>query len=63
MLNKILVVLSYAVLIVGLLTATVAALIYGASFFFEVTSDPSKLFSSGCDMIVTGMVLVMWNER
>lgn len=63
MIDKIFVVLSYAVLIVGLLTAAVATLVYGASFFFEVTSDPSKLFSSGCDMIVTGMVLVMWNER
>ena len=63
MIDKILLILSYAVLIVGLLTVTAAALIFGASFFFEVTSDPLKLFSSGCDTIITGMVLVMWNER
>ena len=64
MFDKIFGVIAWGLLVLGLVTATLAAATYGASFFFEFDSKAAgDLFDAGCGTIVTGMVLIMWNER
>lgn len=61
--RKVLNFMSHIVLIIGMVMVVLAGVIYGASFFFDIELHSKSIFNAGCDVMITGMVLVMWIER